>query len=52
MKDVKVEAPSFDGQMGPTKFLYWLVDIDYSFEWYDIIGKWCAAEVVRGERDP
>ena len=36
IKDVKVEAPSFDGQPDPTKFLDWLADMDHYFEWYDM----------------
>ena len=36
MKGVKVEAPSFDGQMDPTKFMDWLPDMDHYFEWYDM----------------
>ena len=36
MKDIKVEAPSFDGQMDPTKFLDWLADMDHYFEQYDM----------------
>ena len=35
-KDVKVEVPSFDGQLDPTKFLDWLADMDHYFEWYDM----------------
>ena len=34
MKGVKVEAPSFDGQIDPTKFLDWLADMDRYFKWY------------------
>ena len=34
MKDIKVKAPSFDGQMDSTKFLDWLADMDHYFEWY------------------
>ena len=36
MKGVKIEAPSFDGQLDPTKFLDWLADMDHYFEWYDM----------------
>ena len=36
IKDVKVEAHSFDGQMDPTKFLDWLADMDHYFEWYNM----------------
>ena len=36
MKGVKVEAPSFKGQMDPIKLLDWLVDMDHYFEWYDM----------------
>ena len=36
IKDVKIEAPSFDGQLDPTKFLDWLADMDHYFEWYDM----------------
>ena len=36
MKGVKIEAPSFNGQLDPTKFLDWLADMDHYFEWYDM----------------
>ena len=36
MKEIKVEAPSFDGQMDPTKFMDWLANMDHYFEWYDM----------------
>ena len=36
IKGVKIEAPSFDGQLDPTKFLDWLADMDHYFEWYDM----------------
>ena len=36
MKGVKVEAPSFDGQMDQTKFMDWLADMDHYFEWYNM----------------
>ena len=36
IKGVKVEAPTFDGQLDPTKFLDWLVDKDHYFDWSDM----------------
>ena len=36
LKGVKIEAPNFDGQLDPTKFLDWLADMDHYFEWYEI----------------
>ena len=36
LKGVKIKAPSFDGQLDPTRFLDWLADIDHYFEWYDM----------------
>ena len=36
MRGVKIEAPSFDGQLDPTKFIDWLADMDHYFEWYEM----------------
>ena len=36
MKGVKIEAPTFDGQLDPTKFIDWLADMDHYFEWYEM----------------
>ncbi|KAK4477808.1 hypothetical protein RD792_017070 [Penstemon davidsonii] len=36
LKSVKVEAPSFDGQLNPKVFLDWLSDMDHFFAWYDM----------------
>ena len=36
MRGVKIEAPSFDGQLDSTKFIDWLADMDHYFEWYDM----------------
>ena len=40
MKGVKIEAPSFDGQRNPTKFLDWLANMDHYFEWYMSEERW------------
>lgn len=34
MKQVKVEAPTFDGRLDPWVFTKWLKDMDRFFEWY------------------
>jgi hypothetical protein len=36
LKSVKIEAPSFEGQLDPTRFLDWLSDMDHYFEWYNM----------------
>lgn len=36
LKSIKVEAPSFDGQLNPKVFLDWLSDLDHYFEWYEL----------------
>ena len=36
LKSVKIEAPSFEGQLDPTHFLDWLSDMDHYFEWYNM----------------
>ena len=36
IRSVKIEAPSFEGQLDPTKFLDWLADMEHYFEWYDM----------------
>ena len=36
LRNVKVEAPSFDGSLDFKEYLDWEVDIDHFFEWYDM----------------
>ena len=33
LKNVKIEAPSFEGQLDPTYFLDWLSNMNHYFEW-------------------
>jgi len=35
-KNIKLEAPTFDGQLDPQIFLGWISDIDHHFDWYDM----------------
>ena len=35
-KNIKLEAPTFDGQLDPQIFLDWISDIDHYFDWYDM----------------
>ena len=36
MRNVKVDAPRFDGTLDPIKFLDWLNEIEDYFEWYGL----------------
>ena len=36
LRNVKIEAPSFEGQLDPTQFLDWLSNMDHYFEWYNM----------------
>ena len=36
LKNVRVDAPSFDGTLDPIKFLNWLSEIKDYFEWYGL----------------
>ena len=36
LRNVKVDAPSFDGTLDPIKFLDWLSEIKDYFEWYGL----------------
>ena len=36
IRSVKIEAPSFEGLPDPTKFLDWLAEMEYYFEWYGV----------------
>ncbi|KAL2513243.1 CCHC-type domain-containing protein [Abeliophyllum distichum] len=36
LKSIKVEAPSFEGQLNPKVFVDWLSDIDHYFQWYEM----------------
>ena len=33
-KDIKLEVPTFDGQLDPQIFLDWISDMDHYFDWY------------------
>jgi len=35
-KNIKLEAPTFDGQLDPQFFLDWISDMDHYFDWYDM----------------
>eukprot|EP00268_Persea_americana_P009861 TRINITY_DN13956_c0_g3_i2.p2 TRINITY_DN13956_c0_g3~~TRINITY_DN13956_c0_g3_i2.p2 ORF type:complete len:164 (-),score=18.23 TRINITY_DN13956_c0_g3_i2:397-888(-) len=39
LKSVKVEAPSFDGQIDPRAYSDWESDMDHYFEWYEMSDK-------------
>ena len=36
LRNVRVDAPSFDGAIDPIKFLDWLSEIEDYFEWYGL----------------
>ena len=36
LRNVRVDAPSFDGTLDPVKFLDWLSEIEDYFEWYGL----------------
>ena len=36
LRNVRVDAPSFDGTLDPIKFLDWLSEIEDYFEWYGL----------------
>ena len=36
LRNVKVDAPSFNGTIDPIKFLDWLSEIEDYFEWYGL----------------
>ena len=36
LRNVKVDAPSFDGTLDPIKFLDWLTEIEDYFEWHGL----------------
>ena len=36
LRNVRVDAPSFDGTLDPNKFLDWLSEIEDYFEWYGL----------------
>ena len=36
LRNVRVDAPSFDGTVDPIKFLDWLSEIEDYFEWYGL----------------
>ena len=36
LRNVRVDAPSFDGTLNPIKFLDWLSEIEDYFEWYGL----------------
>ena len=36
LRNVRVDAPSFDGTLNPLKFLDWLSEIEDYFEWYGL----------------
>jgi len=35
-KNIKLKAPTFDGQLDPQIFLDWISDMDHYFDWYDM----------------
>ena len=36
LKNIKLEAPTFNGQLDPQIFLYWISDMDYYYNRYDM----------------
>ena len=36
LKHIKLEAPTFDGQLDPQVFLDWTANIDHYFNWYNM----------------
>ena len=36
LRNVRVDAPSFDGTLDPIKFLDWLSEVEDYFEWYGL----------------
>ena len=39
LKSVKIDAPTIEGQLDPTKFLDWLADMEHYYEWYEMNAK-------------
>ena len=35
-KNIKLKAPTFDGQLNPQIFLDWISHMDHYFDWYDM----------------
>ena len=42
LRNVRVDAPSFDGTLNPIKFLDWLSEIEDYFEWYGLDDARCV----------
>ena len=40
MRNIRVEAPTFDGSLEPKVYVDWVGDMDYYFEWYDMSEEW------------
>ena len=36
LRKIKLEAPTFDGQLDPQFFLNWTSDMDHYFDWYNM----------------
>ena len=36
LRNIKLEAPTFDGQLDPYFFLDWTLDMDHYFNWYNV----------------
>ena len=39
LKQIKLEAPTFDGQLDPQVFLDWISDMDHYFNWYNMFNE-------------
>ena len=36
MRNIRIEAPTFDGSLEPKVYVDWVGDMDYYFEWYEM----------------
>jgi len=54
MRNIRVEAPTFDGSLELKNYVDWVWDIDYYFEWYDmseeIKNKFAKMRLIRKAR--
>ena len=40
MRNIRIEAPTFDGCLDPKVYIDWEGDMDQYFEWFDMSEEW------------